>query len=167
MRCFLILIAVFSVFNCKSQIHFEDVDVRSKQSILELYTYLAAHKTDTARLVDTTGNRFMFYDAVVNNFFDRAEMQKQFVKFGYNAYLQYEILRGMDVQIDAVKADSILVISGRSYLKKYKQEVARDLDQPNHFIAGFLQPGGLFPALDIKLNNKGKFVYAVPILHFE
>jgi len=170
LRKYLVLLIGLMLVNLNliAQIKFDDVDLKSKRSILGLYHYLLENPTDTSQLKDTTGKQFEFYDRVVNRYFDKVEMHRSFVKFGYSHNLQHEILRGTDLSIDSLKADSIFVMSGKQYQSKYGDEIGQNMEKPGRFIAGVLQAKGSPRALlDISFDSNGKFIYIVPIIHFQ
>ena len=166
----IIIIFLFQCFIGFSQISIKNVpDNGNLKEAKSLYHFLLAHPVDTSRDWMSKPDQLKFYDSVVNRFFDREAMLKEFDKMKLvNIQTQYVVLYGIDRLIEYVPADSIFIERKLKYYKKNPHDDNMNLDKlKNEFFAGFIIHDKFYPMVEMRLQESGKLLFLLPMIWFD
>lgn len=167
------IISIIILIQCSngfSQISIKDVSsIGNLKEVKNLYHFLLSHPVDTSKDWMSKPDQLKFYDSVVNKFFDRPAMLKEFDKIKLaNIQTQYVVLHGANQLIDYFSDDSIFIEGKLGYFKKNPHDDKMDLDKlKNDYFAGFIIHDKFYPAVEMRLQESGKLLYLLPMIWFD
>lgn len=179
MRMLILLLLMFMRYEpVFSQIVFKNIESKViRNTFTRFRDFLIRHPTDTigGEVRKNNPEERSFYDTVINTFFNRSEMIREFSdnKSGYDfsslMTMQYQILHNIDKTIDQVRGDSIFVMKSSEYYKLKNLDTGINLSQiKNRYLAGFIINNETYPMVDVGFDSKGNsFVMMLPMLYFD
>lgn len=170
-RSILIIIIFLVWIKCFSQNELKNIPNKNiSQEIKSLYSFLLTHTTDiNINAWKMKPEQVKIYDSLITIFFNRNMMMKKFqINKMSNIYTQYQSLYSIDQAIDFIPADSVYFENEIEYFKN--NDLGRSIDlgeYKNRLFAGFYINNKFYPVLDMDFDEKGKFIFVLPMIYFD
>lgn len=152
------------------QIKFQGMNNKSMEvSINGLYQFLKDTPTDIHMPEkDLQPFKAPLYDKAIDSFFDRAAMSAKLGSRQVDVRTQYQVMFGIDKNIDQIPADSIFAMpAGYFYEKYWDEKLEGRQDWNESYVIGFLVSDKYYPVLDLGMTGSGKIAYIMPYIYFD
>ncbi len=148
----------------------ERVDKKVNSMVSSLYLFLKSRATNTSlKEEDFANTSGSIYDTITKKFFNESLALKELKEKEIgDLRFQHQLLYGIDKSLDLVPEDSMFFVSAdRSFEVLTQEEKELLTSERNKYVAGYLIKGKLYPLLNIKMDDSGKFIYILPFIYFD